>query len=80
MEENQFWLSVWKLIVLAFVIVVVAGIGSCQATRYQARMAFEAALESGATPLAARCAALGEGQYADNCALIGAAEAEANRN
>lgn len=73
MEENQFWLTVWKYVITGFVALVTVLAGSCQMTNYQIRRAIDA----GAAPIAARCAFDGENS---RCVLQQAAEAESTRN
>lgn len=73
--NDEYDVKVWKYAITGFVVLVLAGIGSCQGTRYQKRMAVEA----GASPMAAHC--LIEWTSANgSCAIIAAAEAEALRN
>ena len=74
MDENEFFAKCWKYAITGFVVIILAGLGSCQATRYQIR----SAIEAGATPIAAKCAI--ESVSIGVCTLIGAAEAESTRS
>lgn len=52
MEENNFWLSIWKLVTL----VVVVMIGSCSYSTHDRRDKWEKAVANGADPMVASCA------------------------
>lgn len=52
MEDKNFWLKVFQHFLIAVVMVVMAFIGSCQATKKHVVNAIKA----GATPLEASCA------------------------
>jgi hypothetical protein len=66
MNENEFWVTVWKYAAITACVFVVSGIGSCQSSKYQVRKAIEA----GATPMEAACA-FDHGQVTDGslCAI-----------
>lgn len=72
--EDQFIATIVKYIALTFLGVIALGVGSCQASKYQMRMA----LDGSASPMATKCALVGETGY--ECALLYAAEAEKTRN
>ncbi len=36
-EESKFWLTLWKYALIAFCVVVISGVASCQNTKYQLR-------------------------------------------
>jgi len=65
-----FWLPLLRTAIVGFVVIVVAGIGSCQGTRYQTRKM----IEHGASPLAAACAIHGGSGATsgsiNNCTLL----------
>ena len=52
MDENQFWLSVWKLVAISFC-VLTATIGGCTA---QSNYLVARAVKDGADPIKASCA------------------------
>ena len=37
MSENEFWIKAWRMSVIAFCIIVVSGMVSCQSSKYQLR-------------------------------------------
>jgi hypothetical protein len=64
MNENQFWIALWK-IVGAVVVVMTVSIGSCTANRhYQTRMLIE---NTGVDPIGAKCAIAGESGHSPIC-------------
>jgi len=73
--EDQFIATIVKYIALTFLSLAALGIGSCQASKYQMRMV----LEGTSTPIAAKCAFLGD-TTSGSCLLLYAAEAEKMRN
>jgi len=76
MNDNELYAKQFKIAVVGLVALFAAGVGSCQSTQYQKRMAVIAAIEAGAKPLAASCTvAVG----AVGCQAIALAEAEAIR-
>ena len=52
MEENQFWLGIWRLVTL----VLVAMIGSCTYGMHDKRDKWEKAVANGADPMVTSCA------------------------
>ena len=54
-DDFGFFVKLWRYGITAFVVIVLAGMGSCQATRYQ----IGRAIEHGADPVMARCAITG---------------------
>lgn len=63
MEENSFWLSLWKSVILGICILILCVTGNCQNSKYQLRKMIEA----GTDPILAACA-LGKG-YGTDCIL-----------
>lgn len=74
MDDNQLVAKIFKYCVAGFIAMIITGLGSCQATRFQVR----AAIEAGASPMSAKCAIESQVTLAP-CAILAAAEAEANR-
>jgi hypothetical protein len=72
-DDNQLIAAWVKWVTIGVVTFTVACIGSCQMTNYQIRRA----IDSGAGPIAARCAFDSSGTT--GCDLVRAAEAEATR-
>lgn len=57
MDENQFWIAIWKVIG-AVVVMMTVSIGSCTANRhYQTRLLIE---NTGVDPIGAKCAIEGD--------------------
>ncbi len=57
MNENQFWIAIWKVIG-AVVVMTTISIGSCTANRhYQTRLLIE---NAGVDPIGAKCALEGD--------------------
>lgn len=57
MNENQFWIAMWK-VAGAVVVMMTVSIGSCTANRhYQTRMLIE---KTGVDPIGAKCAIEGD--------------------
>lgn len=52
MGENEFWIKLWKYILIFVCTVIVLSVSSCQSTNYQIRKM----VESGVTPMQAACA------------------------
>lgn len=52
MDNNKYWLSIWKTAAVTLCVLIIASVGSCQSSKYQIRKAIEA----GATPMEAACA------------------------
>ncbi len=52
MEENDFWLRIFKISVIGVCVIVIALIGSCQSSKYQIRKSIEA----GYSPMSVACA------------------------
>jgi hypothetical protein len=70
LEENEFWLRIWKLILIGFA-VAIATIASCtQASDYQARKMMEAGLAAGKSPLEIKCAWSGSDNNGNSCLLL----------
>ena len=64
MDENQFWVVVWKILG-AVVVAMTVAIGSCTANRhYQTRLLIE---NAGVDPIGAKCAIAGETSTAPVC-------------
>lgn len=42
MDHNEFWIKAWKNTLIAFCIIVVSGMVSCQSSKYQLRKMTEA--------------------------------------
>ncbi len=42
MNDNEFWIKTWKTTLIAFCIIVVSGMVSCQTSKYQLRKMTEA--------------------------------------
>ena len=59
-DDNIFWLKFWKYTLIAFCVIVVSAMGSCQANKYQLRKA----IELSASPMEAACA-FGHGVVSD---------------
>ena len=52
MNDNEFYIKVWKYLTIATCVVIISGMASCQSGNYQ----ITRAIEAGATPLQAACA------------------------
>jgi hypothetical protein len=64
MDENQFWVTTWKIIG-AVVVAMTVSMGSCTANRhYQTRLLIE---NTGVDPIGAKCAIEGEGDNSSVC-------------
>lgn len=61
MNDNEYWVNIWKLAAIVLCVIVVSSIGSCQASKYQIRKAIEA----GSTAMEAACA-FDHGNVSDN--------------
>lgn len=71
MDDNQFWLAIWRTVAAAFCVLIVS-IGSC--TSYQTHKVGEV-IKGGADPLRARCGLLGSDERSGVCSML-AAQAE----
>ena len=71
MDDNEFFVKIFKYCVTGFVVIVVSMIGSCQMTNYR----IVEAVKAGAHPLSIECALTD-----DMCELLEAAEAELIRS
>ena len=52
MNDNDFWLEFWKILIVGFVMIVMAGMVSCQTTNYRISEVTKITKD----PIAAMCA------------------------
>jgi len=52
MDNNTFWIELWKYVTIVVVVLIVATVGSCQATKHK----IQRMVEEGADPIIAACA------------------------
>lgn len=56
MNDNEFWVSIWKVIAVTFIAVIVSGVTSCQMTNSR----ITEMVKAGADPIDAMCAVSSE--------------------